>query len=81
MSYSINFFDDNQSNIKSTATVLECTSFHKILYQTPSDRHAYSLKFFSINANAGLFTQITEIFKSSLNLSVSRDLKASAVKR
>jgi len=44
MSYKVNFFDE--SPIKTLATTLECKNFSKVLHQSPSDRHAYSLKYF-----------------------------------
>lgn len=44
--YQYNFKDNTEEVIKLSSKILECKSFAKMLYQTPSDRHAYSLQFY-----------------------------------
>ena len=45
--YQINFNDPKNNKINIVSQTLECKGFSKKLYQSPSDRHAYSAKFFS----------------------------------
>jgi len=44
--YNIIFNPDSQ-NVRATSKSLECPSFSKILHNSPGDRHAYSLKYFT----------------------------------
>lgn len=43
--YTILFGESIPNTVQTSSTVLECKSFAKTLYQSPGDRHAYSLKF------------------------------------
>ncbi len=45
--YSVKFTDSDNDYIQAASTVIECKNFSTLLWQSPSDRHAYSLKFYS----------------------------------
>jgi hypothetical protein len=43
--YSVTFQQNN--GLRSSSQSLECKSFFKRLFQSPSDRHVYGLKFYA----------------------------------
>ena len=42
--YSLEYLD--HKSLESTSSMLECKNFHKRLFQAPSDRHIYSVRFY-----------------------------------
>jgi len=44
--YNVEFYSSDEQALQTTSQILECKSFSKRLYHSPSDRHSYSAKFF-----------------------------------
>jgi hypothetical protein len=61
--YTITFSSDTQdAQVQSTSKILDCNKFSQILYQSPSDRHAYALKFLKNPVSIGRLSSTTKDF-------------------
>jgi hypothetical protein len=55
--YSINFAPADDTQVQSTSKILECRKFGQTLYQCPSDRHMYAMKFMKLPVSVGRLPQ------------------------
>jgi|688.fasta_scaffold18312_1 hypothetical protein len=55
--YTINFAPAEDTQVQSTSKILECINFGQTLYQCPSDRHMYAMKFIKSPVSVGRLPQ------------------------
>jgi hypothetical protein len=66
--YTVTFTSPEDSLVQSTSKILECRHFGKTLYQSPSDRHAYAIKFFKSPVSVGrLANTVKDLLKFTRN--------------
>lgn len=56
--YHINFCEPDNNAMQFSSTSLECKEFRKLMYQVPSDRHAYSCRFYPTPIRYQTYTKL-----------------------